>query len=141
LVDKALILRKLAELEEYLNQIRQYSAITLEDYSGDWKVQRIVERTLQMMIELTVDISNHLISDKRLRVPTGYADTFKVLFETGLMDEAIYQIMEKMAKFRNIVIHHYDKVDASIVITILGKHLDDFLVFRDAILKIIKEDS
>jgi uncharacterized protein YutE (UPF0331/DUF86 family) len=34
-----------------------------------------------------------------------------------------------------IVVHHYEKIDASIVIIILRKHLDDFLLFRDAILK------
>ena len=44
--------------------------------------------------------------------------------------------MEKMAKFRNVVAHHYDRVDAAIVVTILRRHLDDFLLFRDAILAV-----
>jgi uncharacterized protein YutE (UPF0331/DUF86 family) len=141
LVDKTLVLRKLAEMEEYLGQIREFSSLTKEEYSGDWKSQRIVERTLQIMIELTVDISSHLISDKKLRVPSGYADTFKVLFDSGLIDPPLFQAMEKMAKFRNIVVHHYDKIDESIVVTILREHLDDFLLFRDAILKILKAES
>jgi len=51
LVDKPLILRKLTELDEYLKQMGEFSSVTLEEYSRDWKVQRIVERTLQMMIE------------------------------------------------------------------------------------------
>lgn len=46
--------------------------------------------------------------------------------------------MERMAKFRNIVVHHYDKIDESIVVTILREHSDDFLLFRDAILKTLK---
>jgi len=137
LVDKSLILRKLSELEEYLGQIREFSSIAEEEYSKDWKTQRIVERTLQIMIELAADISSHLISDRKLRLPTSYADTFKVLSEAGLIDPPLYEIMEKMAKFRNIVVHHYDRIDESIVITILQKHLEDFLVFRDAILRIL----
>lgn len=141
MVDKNLVLRKLSQLEEYLSQIREFSTINQEDYASDWKIQRIVERTLQLMIEIAADIASHLIADRRLRVPMSYADTFKVLFEAGLIDLPLYQIMEKMAKFRNIVVHHYDRVDESIVITILRKHLDDFLIFRDAILKILKEES
>jgi uncharacterized protein YutE (UPF0331/DUF86 family) len=47
-VDKTLILRKLAELEEYLGQVKEYASITVDRYSKDWKAQRIVERTLQM---------------------------------------------------------------------------------------------
>ena len=137
MVDRNLILRKLAELQEYLEQVREFETIGLREYSGDWKVQRIVERTLQMMIELCIDVSNHIISDSKLRIPVSYADTFKVLREAGLIDESLYGVMDKMAKFRNVVVHHYDKVDESIVVTILRKHLDDFVVFIDAMVAIV----
>lgn len=135
MVDKTLVMRKLSELEEYLNQVREFSSITLQEYTDNWKTQRIIERTLQLMIELCTDIAGHLISSERLRVPTSYADTFKVLLEGNLIDPSLYQVMERMAKFRNIVVHHYDKIDESIVVTILREHLDDFLLFRDTILK------
>jgi uncharacterized protein YutE (UPF0331/DUF86 family) len=138
LVDKTLMMRKLSELEEYLGQIREFASIKQEEYSRDWKTQRIIERTLQMMIELTVDISAHLISDKRLRVPTGYADTFKVLFEGGLIGQDLYQVLMQMAKFRNVVVHLYDRIDDKIVVDILQNHLGDFLLFRDAVLKVLK---
>ncbi len=46
MVDKALILRKLTELETYLKQVKEYSGISVEQYQADWKIQRIVERTL-----------------------------------------------------------------------------------------------
>ena len=55
------------------------------------------------------------------------------------MYEELFDIMENIAKFRNIVIHNYDKVDASIVITILRKHLDDFLAYKNAIINMLKE--
>ena len=45
MVDKALIMRKLVELEECLSQMREYSSITINKYSEDWKTQRIVERS------------------------------------------------------------------------------------------------
>ena len=138
MVDKNLILRKIAELEEYLEQIREFSNISAEQYAGDWKTQRIVERTLQMMIELCVDIANHIISDRRLRVPVTCADTFKVLSEAGLIDQNLYNTMEKMAKFRNIVVHNYDRIDQSIVVMILRKNLDNFLFFRDQIIQLMK---
>jgi uncharacterized protein YutE (UPF0331/DUF86 family) len=137
LVDKTLILRKLAELEEYLEQIREFSAVSEEKYSGDWKTRRIVERTLQIMIELCIDIAGHIISDRKLRVPLSYADTFKSLAEAGLITPDTLDIMGKMAKFRNIVVHQYESVDTAIVIMILRKHLDDFLVFRDAVVKMV----
>ena len=51
MVDESLILRKISQLDEYRKQLKEYESINIDDYSGDWKIQRIVERTLQMMIE------------------------------------------------------------------------------------------
>jgi uncharacterized protein YutE (UPF0331/DUF86 family) len=138
LVDQNLILRKLSQLEEYLSQIREYSHVAVQEYALNWRTQRIVERTLQMMIELCLDVSGHIVSDMRLRTPTSYADVFKVLHENDLINADQYQVMEKMAKFRNVVVHHYDRVDETIVVTILSKHLDDFLVFRDVVIGVLK---
>jgi len=42
MVDKALLLRKLAELEEYLKQMRDYANITIEQYSSDWRIHHIL---------------------------------------------------------------------------------------------------
>ena len=139
MVDKALVLRKLSELEECLGQIREYTNITVEQYSSDWKIQRIIERTLQMMIETCVDVAGHIISDREYRIPKSYADTFRVLHEENILEKELFETMDKMAKFRNIVVHNYDKVDTSIVVIILTKHLDDFLTYKNAIIKILKE--
>ena len=138
MVNKSLILKKLGEMEEYLKQVKEFAGISLEVYSNDWKVQRIVERTLQMVIESCVDIANHIISDKEYRIPDGYADTFKVLYEEGILRQDLFEIMEKMAKFRNIIIYHYDKVDEAIVVGILERHLNDFSFFKEAILNFLK---
>jgi uncharacterized protein YutE (UPF0331/DUF86 family) len=138
-VDKTLVLRKLAEIEEYLKQVKEYAKMTVGQYSKDWKAQRIVERTLQMMIEICADIAGHIISDKGYRVPTTYADTFRVLCENNIFSKELSEGMEKMAKFRNVIAHHYDEVDAEIVIGILKNDLEDFVAFKDAILKAIKE--
>jgi uncharacterized protein YutE (UPF0331/DUF86 family) len=137
-VDKTLILRKLTELEEYLGQVREYTSITIDRYSKDWKAQRVVERTLQMMIETCADVAGHIISDKGYRVPATYADTFRVLYENGILNKDLFETMEKMAKFRNIIVHHYDKVDREIVIGILKKDLNDFSAYKDAIVNILK---
>ena len=141
MVDEALILRKLAELDQYYSQLKEYKNTTADQYSDDWKIQRIIERTLQMMIETCVDIAGHIIADKEFRIPKSYADTFKVLQEEKILDKKLYAVMEKIAKFRNIVVHHYDKVDAEIVTAILKKDLADFISYKEAIILFLKKDK
>ena len=141
MVDKSLILRKLAELEECLEQIKEYSDITVDEYSNNWKTQRIIERTLQMMIESCVDVASHIISDRKYRIPKSYADTFSILHNEGILEKELFDTMEKMAKFRNVVVHHYDKVDAVIVVNILKRYLGDFRRYRNAIVNVLKENG
>lgn len=100
MVDKVLLLRKLASLAEYRGQLAEYSVLGVEQYRSDWKIQRIVERTLQMMIETCADVAGHVISDGAFRTPDTYADTST--FQRGdcsipflvMMNQVIYQPKE-----------------------------------------------
>ena len=141
MVDKTLILRKLSVLEQYLQEIEEYSNISIHDYSENWKTQRIIERTLQMMIEICLDIASHIISDRKLRVPDSYADMFVVLHENDLVEQSLLDALIKMAKFRNVIVHHYDKVDPTIIVGILQNNLDDFKLYKDAVVSFLKGQS
>ena len=141
MVDKPLILRKLAELDQYQGQLKEYARISVQEYQSSWKTQRIIERTLQMMIETCVDVAGHIISDKAFRTPTSYSDTFKVLHENGALPTSLFAKMEKMAKFRNVVVHHYDTIDAEIVVGILKRDLKDFSGFQAAVVALLEQDQ
>ena len=93
-----------------------------------------------MMIETCVDIASHIIADKGYRVPKSYSDAFKVLLDEKIVTSRLFDVLQKMAKLRNIVVHHYDKVDAEIVVGILKKDLRDFTNYKDAIISFLKSE-
>jgi uncharacterized protein YutE (UPF0331/DUF86 family) len=82
-----------------------------------------------------VDIANHIIADRGLRVPATYSEAFDVLCEAGLMDAARRDVMIRMSKFRNVIVHDYARVDPTIVVQILREHLEDFTRFKAAVLE------
>jgi uncharacterized protein YutE (UPF0331/DUF86 family) len=133
MVDSALLLRKMSDLSDLYAQLQEYKDITTEQYSADWKTQRVVERTLQMMIEICLDTANHIISDRGYRRPLGYSDHFEILKENKILSSELASRMMKMAKFRNLIVHNYDKIDAEIIVGILKKNLEDFDSFKTAV--------
>ena len=139
MVDGTLMLRKLTQLEEYISQIEEYRSLSVEQYKDDWKLQRIIERTLQMMIKTCVDIAGHIISDSKYRIPDSYADSFRVLSENKIIAAELCKTMEQISKFRNVVVHHYDRVDAEIVVGILRNRINDFDSYKDAIINFLKK--
>jgi uncharacterized protein YutE (UPF0331/DUF86 family) len=138
LVDKELILKKLSEIEEHLQELEEFKNISIDDYRKNWKIQRIVERTLQILIEICIDVANHIISDEKWRVPSSYSETFKILNENRVIDDELFKNLEKMAKFRNIIVHNYDKISPEVMVNILKKDLIDFLRFKDSIVTWIR---
>ena len=130
MVDRDLLRRKLADLGEYVTQVSEYRDLTVERYRGDWKTQRIVERTLQIAIEACLDVASHVVADRGLRAPSTYAETFEILVQAGLMSQGLGRVMIEMTGFRNVVVHEYTRIDAEVVIRILRKNLDDFRRFE-----------
>ena len=130
MVDRDLVRRKLAALSEYVSQVSEYRDLTVERYRADWKTQRIVERTLQMAIEVCLDIASHVVADRGLHAPATYAETFETLVQAWLMSPDLGEAMVKMTGFRNVIVHEYAGIDVEIVIRILREHLDDFRRFE-----------
>jgi uncharacterized protein YutE (UPF0331/DUF86 family) len=134
-VDGDLLRRKLAELSEYVTQVSEYRDVTAERYRADWKTQRIVERTLQMAIEACLDVASHILTDRGLRAPSTYAETFELLVQAGLMSPDLGRVMIEMTGFRNVVVHEYTRIDAAVVIRILRERLEDFRRFETEALR------
>jgi len=132
-VDRDLILRKLADLDAYLGQLAPYRDLDVAAYTGDWKTQRIVERTLHLSIEVCMDVGDHLVADQRLRVPETGAATFELLGEAGILPPVLAGALAKMVGFRNILVHDYARLDPSIVLGVLRTDIVDLERFRDAV--------
>jgi uncharacterized protein YutE (UPF0331/DUF86 family) len=133
MVDRDLVRRRLALLDTYLEQLATYRTIDVQAYAADWKTQRIVERTLHLAIETCMDVADHLVADRRLRVPETGAESFEILAEAGLVSRELGAALALMVGFRNILVHDYARLDPSIVVRVLQHDLHDVERFRDVV--------
>jgi uncharacterized protein YutE (UPF0331/DUF86 family) len=136
-VDRDLILRRIADIEQYLQQLAEYRRIDLPSYQNDWKTQRIIERTLHLMIEGCMDLADHIVADRRLRIPETGAATFEILAEGGVISPDLGKVLVRMVGFRNVLVHEYARLDPVIVLRVLQTDIADIERFRDAVLRVI----
>lgn len=134
MIDREIIESKLRFLHEYLSDLEEYREISLKDYQTKKKDQRFVERTLHLACECCIDIAAHVISRQGLREPKDNKDLFVILFENSIVSEHVRNTMTKMAKFRNIVVHDYARIESEIVLGILKKDVGDFKHFAREII-------
>jgi len=126
------IKNKLARVEEYLTKLQAIIPDRYEKYEEDWKTQMIAERGLQILIEIMIDVADRLIAIKNWGPTTSSADSIRLLaMKKVLSSEEPYL---KMIKFRNFIVHDYDRIDHTIVYSILKKDLGGLRKFRDEVL-------
>jgi uncharacterized protein YutE (UPF0331/DUF86 family) len=134
-VDRDLLLRKVASLETYLGQLATFRDVHLDRYRHDWQTQRIVERTLHLAIETCMDIADHIVSDRRLRVPETGAETFEILAQAGVLTTDLGASLFRMVGFRNILVHDYARLDQALVLRALREDWRDMEAFRDEVVR------
>lgn len=90
--------------------------------------------------EAALDICNHLVARRGGRSPEDYAECMSVLAEIGALDEQLRRRLVRMARFRNLLVHRYAKVDDGEVHRVLGQDLDDFDAYLRSIGSYLKAE-
>jgi uncharacterized protein YutE (UPF0331/DUF86 family) len=135
-----IIERKLSRLAAYLDELRKAEDISWTEYQSNARSRAFVERYIHIAIQTVFDIANHIISYKQWKEPETYRETFGILAGHGVLPEEKVADFQNMASFRNMLVHHYDKVDDEVVFGIFRNRLADFDSFRDSILEYLKRE-
>ncbi|MEW6233559.1 MAG: DUF86 domain-containing protein [Chloroflexota bacterium] len=121
--------------QEYLKHLRALAQVDKERFVSDPDKTGAAKYYCLVAIETCIDICNHIISAERFRAPLDYADAFTVLGEEKVFPQEFTRTLEKMAGFRNRLVHVYAQIDDHLVYEFLRARLGDFDKFQDYILK------
>jgi len=128
---KAEVIRKrLNKLDEYLFILRGLQKYSFEEFVCDPEHYGSAERFLQLAIEATLDMGNHVIAELALGTVNWYSDIPDILAEKGYLGDDLKETWIRMIGFRNILVHEYIDLDRQIVYEILQHHLADLATLR-----------
>lgn len=108
--------------------LRQLAGLSRAELLGDPIPLGSAERYLQVCIEICLDIVRHIIAAENWRAPGNYADAFLVLVEGSVVPQAFAPTLQRMARFRNRLVH-WD-VESEAIYEILQTGLDDSEQFK-----------
>jgi uncharacterized protein YutE (UPF0331/DUF86 family) len=132
-VNKERITYLIGEIEKSVTVLKEFSLRDKEDLLGDLKSLGSVKYFFITAIEACIDICNHITSKERWGVPDSYADCFNLLKDNHVIDEMFSKKLVNMAKFRNLLVHFYQKIDDEKVYEFLHSELENFQSFIDLI--------
>jgi len=103
------------------------------DYEADIRLRKAVERALQVCVEALLDIGRNVIIREHLPQPEGNREVFTTLASVNIIPADLLPPLIEMARFRNLLVHEYTKIDDAKVYHIFKTRLSDFNSFIAAI--------
>jgi uncharacterized protein YutE (UPF0331/DUF86 family) len=131
MTDADLLAKKLAEIETHVRELRTQA--DLDRLHEDVKEERFVAHTLQLAVQAALDTASHIVSDDRLGEPQTNEELFTLLERHGWIAPTLAAELRSMARFRNLLVHDYARIDLEKVEDIVRNHLGDLEAFVEAV--------
>lgn len=128
-INRKTIEEKLFKLQEITNALNELKAYSKEEFIKDMTINSAAMFNLVIAVEVIVDIGNHILVESFQRSVKTYADIIIELGDVRIIPEEFAQENKDMAKFRNKLIHDYDRVSLDQVYEYLQKAPDIFRQF------------
>jgi len=135
LIDYEVIQKRLEKLNQYVGLLEKLSEQPLNRFLTDPFVRGNVERYLQLAIQVSLDIGNHILAEIQTRAPEEYRDIFILLGENKVLPVELAEKMAPLAGLRNILVYDYLEIDLNRIYEFLKTDLSDFREFAKYISK------
>lgn len=133
MVDAGRVRSLLDRLSAAHRDLRRLRSMDREVVGGDVDRLNSVKYLFVVAAEISIDVGNHIIAAESLRAPESFSDVFAVLAESSWLDEDLAGQLAEMARFPNLLVHGYARVDDERVLDILHSSLDDLAAYTAAI--------
>ncbi len=132
-----LIRSRCTEIEESVERLERLATLSREAFLTDQDALDIACYRLLLAIEAALALCYHVSAKHLNRVPDEYAECFGLLGDAGIIPASLMERLQQMARFRNLLVHVYWKIDYGQVYDIIRRNLGDLRSFASAIVRLI----
>lgn len=100
-------IKQLKELERRLAKWKSYKMVSFSEFSSNLEKQDSIIHNMLVAIQAAIDLGNSLIEKRGLEPPSTYAEIFSILGDGKLISKSLSREMQKLARFRNVLVHFY----------------------------------
>lgn len=136
--DWSIVIRHLEELQRYIGYLQELQRHTRDEVLQDWRVQSLVERNLQLAIEIVISVAEQLIALLDLPIPDSGREAVFRLVAADVLSAELGGKMADAVSFRNILVHRYMGIDRNLVYEALLHNVDDLNAFLTVVTRFVE---
>jgi len=127
-----LVRTRCGDIEDAVRRLNRIRGMPRAEFLADRDVQDIAVRRLLVAIEAALGLCYHVSARRLQRVPDDFAACFAGLGQAGVIEPSLGERLQAVARFRNLLVHMYWKVDYDRVFDTLAEGIEDLRAFRKA---------
>jgi uncharacterized protein YutE (UPF0331/DUF86 family) len=109
------IVEKLIKMKEYIEQLKKIKPGSYQEYLHNVTVKFAVERIIQLIVDLALDINNIILAYHKKPPAADYFNSFIDLGECDVIDRTFAVEIAPSTGLRNRLVHEYEKINDEIV--------------------------
>lgn len=132
-LDADVVRARCAEIEDSVQRLQQIARLPFDQFLASQDTQDIACYRLLVAIEAALALCYHVSARQLHKAPEDYAGCFAALRDGGVIPAQLAERLQRMARFRNLLVHVYWKIDYRQVHDVLKQNLNDLQQFASAI--------
>lgn len=133
--------RRIARIREYHALVRGLQDDCLERFTVDPVYRGALLYYLYLMADSCIALAELVIRHRGLRAPQSYHEAFDVLGDANILDPGFAYEFAKIAGFRNLLAHDYERLDPRVICGRILPKLEDVGIYLQQIEAAIKQGA
>ena len=121
--------QKIGRIKEHLSTVRSIKGDCLDRFTTDPIYRGALLHYLYLLADSCIVLAELVIKYKNLRIPQSYSEAFDILGENNILDPSFAYKFAKIAGFRNLLAHDYEKIEAGLICENITIKLDEVDLF------------
>lgn len=127
------VLRRIDFIRLELEELKECEIVNYKDYAKNIKERKVLERTVENIVNAIIDISKLLLTGENVEMPATYSDAIKKLELLDVLNPEEAKALGNFVKLRNLLAHEY--------LDLRWAEINNFLKNKGIVEKFIKDVS
>lgn len=133
-IDPVVISSRLRLISEYLEILRDFEGMELDEYLANVRHQLLAERILEIAIQAAIDINRHILRGLGVSETLNNEQAFLEMGRRSIISEELAQQLSQSGRFRNFLAHHYLDIDSRTVFSSIQDALQFYPIYLEQII-------
>ncbi len=138
-IDPVLVLNKLSFMDRYLTYLEEYRFISFEEYNASLESQFAIERLIQLIIQVGIDVNYYLLKKLQIPRPEQTIDSPFKIAELGIINNKLANYLSESIKLRNRLVHLYEEIDPKYIHKAIKEVLRDYSQYQKLIIQYLDQ--